>query len=424
MIDHGVLESITGDYEVSRGEAKYGLVAATLIVIKGIVSLALFGYHSVFLNSGYVLGPLVGVVYMAGISYGSIRTSILATEVEESKQIKGYFVETIFELGEVTFPKNSKLKYLFAPALFVLTFLSLTMIGVAVFLAMQLNLVQFFGFTELMAKLTIYMVAFVIILLIAEPEKLKLIAFIALAPVVFLSIACPTIAAYQLSHNHSISHDLKAFDSKNLSLSIGYSISALEIIGYILNIRRMFKDKRDFTKACTVGFMVTSLLYLIPGLLIYLRFGGNLVYIPLYYKAYSDFSIIALFDCLLTVTLLHALLGTVCFSMELFERTTISRLLLRDASSNLSHSKIVACRLLLLTLVALATYLMTDIQLVYSMSGIVVNSILGLILPGLLGILRPVDIRDPNESRVVKYMDYGLVGLGVIAQIVYLVERI
>ena len=241
-------------------------------------------------------------------------------------------------------------------------------------------------------------------------------------PVIVLSLLCPSIAVYQLSAVHPLAEGLKGFDTNDLSQSIGYSISALEIIGYILNVRRMIKRKKDFLKTCKVSFLITSLMYLIPGLLMYLRFGVTLLNVPLYYKAYSTIWIVYIFDCLMTLNFIYTLPIQTYFSMELLEKTRLSRTILRDSNLNLDHTKVVVCRIVFITLIAILTFLITDIQMVYSLSGILINSLLGLLLPRLLDILRPIEIRDPRETKVVKYMDYGLVCLGLIAQVTYICE--
>ena len=379
MIDHDVLGSVTGEYEFGRGQSKLGLREAILMVIKAVVSLALFGYHSVYLSSGYLLAPAVGAVFMGGIGYGCIRSSILAGAVEKSLGIKGYYVESLFELGEVLFPRNSKLRIVFGPLIFALTLLSLGSVSIAGFLALELNINEFFGFNMVFTKFLIYITVLLIIIYVPQPEKMKLFAYIALVPVIVLSLLCPSIAVYQLSAVDPLAQGLKGFDTNDLSQSIGYSISALEIIGYILNVRRMIKKKKDFLKACKVSFLITSLMYLIPGLLMYLRFGVSLLNVPLYYKAYSTIWIVYIFDCLMTLNFIYTLPIQTYFSMELLEKTRLSRTILRDSNLNLDHIKVVVCRIVFITLIAILTFMITDIQMVYSLSGILINSLLGLV---------------------------------------------
>ena len=423
MIDHEVLECFRGEYEDGREESKLGMTGAILMVTKAVISLSIFGFHSIFLRSGYLLGSIVSIIYMAGTGYGCIRASTLAAEVENSRNIKGYYVETYFELGEIIFPKNSNWRYLFGPALFVLNLLAMTSVSIAAFLALQMNIIQFLHFTQLGAKLLIYATVIVIILLIAEPERLKFIAYVALVPVIFLNLTCPTIALHELSGDKSVASGLKAIDFANLSQSIGYSISALEIIGYILNIRRMIKDKRDFLKACYISFSGSALLNIIPAVIMYMRFGLELQGVQLYFKKYSNFNVIVFFDYLLNCSFLYTLPSKAYFSMELFEKTKLSRYILRDKDSNLIHWKVVCSRIFYFTCVALLTIPITDIQVVYAMTGVVVNSFLGLIIPGLLGILRPIDIRDPDESRITRVLDYCLIMLGMNAFLLYVYER-
>ena len=68
----------------------------------------------------------------------------------------------------------------------------------------------------------------------------------------------------------------------------------------------------------------------------------------------------------------------------------------------------------------MALMLVTDLRLVYALSGVMINSFVGLIIPGLVSLLRPIEIRTPDESIAWKISDHIIILLGVITQVVYI----
>lgn len=108
------------------------------------------------------------------------------------------------------------------------------------------------------------------------------------------------------------------------------------------------------------------------------------------------------------------------FVINMLEKTKATQALFRDKDQNLSASKVVFGRIVFIALMTMALMLVTDLRLVYALSGVMINSFVGLIIPGLVGLLRPIEIRTPYESIAWKISDHIIILLGVITQVVYI----
>ena len=108
------------------------------------------------------------------------------------------------------------------------------------------------------------------------------------------------------------------------------------------------------------------------------------------------------------------------FIIEMLEKTKATQALFRDKYQNLCARKVVFGRIVFIALMTMALMLVTDLRLVYALSGVMINSFVGLIIPGLVGLLRPIEIRTPDESIAWKISDHIIILLGVITQVVYI----
>ena len=108
------------------------------------------------------------------------------------------------------------------------------------------------------------------------------------------------------------------------------------------------------------------------------------------------------------------------FIIEMLEKTKATQALFRDKDQNLCARKVVFGRIVFIALMTMALMLVTDLRLVYALSGVMINSFVGLIIPGLVGLLRPIEIRTPDESIAWKISDHIIILLGVITQVVYI----
>ena len=108
------------------------------------------------------------------------------------------------------------------------------------------------------------------------------------------------------------------------------------------------------------------------------------------------------------------------FIIEMLEKTKATQALFRDKDQNLCARKVVFGRIVFIALMTMALMLVTDLRLVYALSGVMINSFVGLIIPGLVGLLRPIEIRTPDESIAWKISDHIIILLGVITQVMYI----
>ena len=96
MIDRNVLTQNKGGYELERSKNKLSIGAMFFVLIKSTIGLAIFGYHEVFIKSGWALGIIVSVVYIYAVVHGCMRLVTYAEEVESDSKYVGQRVDSYF----------------------------------------------------------------------------------------------------------------------------------------------------------------------------------------------------------------------------------------------------------------------------------------------------------------------------------------
>ncbi len=102
MLDRGILENNSGEYESKRSQQKLGTRSMFIVFIKSTIGLAIFGYHEVYQKSGVFMGLILSALYIFTVVHGSMRLVTFADEVESGSRFKNYRTDTYFGMLFIT----------------------------------------------------------------------------------------------------------------------------------------------------------------------------------------------------------------------------------------------------------------------------------------------------------------------------------
>ena len=393
--------------------------------IKSTMGLAVFGFHEVYQKSGYLLGLLISFVYIYTVIHGCMRMITFAEEAEEKFREQGltYSVDSYFELVEVCLAKrHPKLSRVLGPLTFYLVFFSTIGYSLSTALALGGALEESFGWSPLLVKLVILVVLVVSLALMIEPEKLVYLSYLLTVLVVGLVLVSAGLSADKLARD-GVSPHVRAVRWQEMSLSCGYVITSLEVVNYILNIRRLMKDRAGFPAVGYFSLYLCSLMYLVPGMLVYLALEG----IPdpklqeLYYRTFISYRIVRVMSELMNVNFIYGMTSLTIYNMEMLEKIRLIKPLLRDKEDNLRSINVLVLRIVFVACVLVISIYVTDLRLVYALIGIFLNSFIGMIIPSSMGIWRDREFRR-KDSILMKFNDWACLVAGLFAILLFFVD--
>ena len=170
------------------------------------------------------------------------------------------------------------------------------------------------------------------------------------------------------------------------------------------------------------SLLFCGLLYLIPSLLMYLAYSpGNLsdlVINELYYKTFLKVCLLfRLINFLMIFSFLHGVSMFTIYNIEMLEKIKAVQSILRDSEGNLLAFNVLTARIIFVALTLFLSKFVTDLRLVYAINGIFINSVIGMIIPGFLGIYRGEQRRF--DSMGVRISDYLCVVSGILCIVLY-----
>ena len=401
MLDLSLMNSSAeGEYETRRNKQKLDTLQVFFVFVKSTIGLAIFGYHEVYQKSGIWLGLFISAVFIYTVVHGVMRTVTFAQEAEARLEQEGlrYRVDSYFELIEVSLnQKHPRLARLLGPATFYLVFFSTVAYTLSSVLALAKTLSDMLGWSELAIKLAIFAVAAVCLLLMLEPEKLVYLSYV-LTILVASLVLLSSFYAVQRLRSHGVSSKVVSFRWRESSLSCGYVITSFEVINYVLNIRRLMKDREQFPAVGYSSLYFCALLYVVPSLLMYLGFEGSAdpKLEDLYYRTFTAIAFMKLLNELMGANFLYGLTSMTIYNMEMLEKIRLLKPFIRDKDGGLRSANVLAVRVFFVALVVLLSHFVRDLRLVYSLTGVFLNSFIGLIIPGLIGVLRSAADRQKD----------------------------
>lgn len=152
------------------------------------------------------------------------------------------------------------------------------------------------------------------------------------------------------------------------------------------------KDKSRFTMVGYSSMYFCGLLYVIPSLLMYAAYNKTGLE-DLYYKTFIEYSAIKVFNVLMNINFLFGLSSMNIYNMEMLEKVKCTSFLIRDSEGNLSKTRVINSRIFFTIIVLFFSIFLTDLRIIYAINGVFLNSFIGLIIPGLLGLLRSNEFR-------------------------------
>lgn len=163
-----------------------------------------------------------------------------------------------------------------------------------------------------------------------------------------------------------------------------------------------------------------GLLYVIPSLLMYAAYNNSGLQ-DLYYKTFIQYSAIKVFNMLMNINFLFGLSSMNIYNMEMLEKVKCTSFLIRDSEGNLSKTRVINSRIFFTILVLFFSVFLTDLRIIYSINGVFLNSFIGLIIPGLLGLLRSNEFRA-KDTIGEKFGDSMCLACGVLCFVFYFVD--
>lgn len=423
MIDRQVLGQNLGEYEQERSENKLGKLAMISVFIKNTIGLSIFGYHIVYKTSGYSLGSLVSLIFIYTVIHGAMRTVTYAEEVESTLAIEGYHTDTYAEMAELMFDKDSIIGKIVGPMILLLNFFSCIGYIIATTIAFSDNLIDATGCSSVVARLTVFMITMACLYMMKQPEKLVYLSYFALLLVVTLVMTSSGFAVVSLVKDGPDRDYIQSYRFDGLSISSGYAITCLEVISFVLNIRRMSANKSQFKKVGYGSLYFCSTLYMIPAMLLYLAYGSEIADVQLYYKIFTKYWPVKILNMLMNVNFLFGMCSLTMFNLEMLEKIRITQQFLRDENHNLRTWNVLICRFSFLALVIFLSFFIKDLRLVNALTGIFLNSFIGMIIPGFLGLARP-RIHRKNDSFVTVVSDSSCIFFGIVSIALYIYETL
>lgn len=116
----------------------------------------------------------------------------------------------------------------------------------------------------------------------------------------------------------------------------------------------------------------------------------------------------------MNVNFLYNLTSFTIFNMEMLEKVKAVQGFLRDENQNLKGKNVLFCRIVFLLVVIIISSFLTDLRVVYAINGILLNSFIGLIIPGALGFSR-IKLFRSQDSFLMKFSDLLCIATGLFA---------
>jgi len=166
-----------------------------------------------------------------------------------------------------------------------------------------------------------------------------------------------------------------------------------------------------------------GLLYVIPALIMYLAYSSTTdpPLQDLYYKTFLDNPIFKFLNYFMNINFVYGMCSFTIYNMEMLEKIKAVQTFLRDSEGNLRSFNVFMCRIVFLISVLIMSVFLTDLRLVYAFNGIFLNSFIGLIIPGLLGVTRNSEYRKKDSPGAI-FSDWLCVGSGIASFLIYFID--
>jgi Transmembrane amino acid transporter protein len=183
---------------------------------------------------------------------------------------------------------------------------------------------------------------------------------------------------------------------------------------------------RDKTKFTFVGYSALyfcAAIYVVPALLMYLAYEGNQnpKLQDLYYRTFIAKTFIKFLNDLMNINFLYGMTSFTIYNMEMLEKIKIFKPLIRDQDMNLRSFNVLMFRVVFVIAVLVISTFITDLRLVYAFNGVLLNSFIGLIIPGLMGLMRSEKNRE-RDSIVAKSSDWFCLISGVLSLLLFFMD--
>lgn len=111
------------------------------------------------------------------------------------------------------------------------------------------------------------------------------------------------------------------------------------------------------------------------------------------------------------------------FNMEMLEKVKATQKYLRSENGELKRLNVLITRIVFSAIVVAISYFLTDLRIVYAVTGVLLNSFVGLIISAVLGRTRPAAYRA-KDTTYTEIMDWLCITLGFSSLGLYFYDKI
>ena len=125
----------------------------------------------------------------------------------------------------------------------------------------------------------------------------------------------------------------------------------------------------------------------------------------------------------MNLSFLHGQVSFNIYNIEMLEKIRAFQGFIRDKNKNLKGFNVFLLRTIFMCLVAGISLFLNDLRVIYAINGIFLNSFIGLIIPGLLGLAR-APLTRAKDSPLIVFADYTCIFAGVFALLGFFVSML
>ena len=183
------------------------------------------------------------------------------------------------------------------------------------------------------------------------------------------------------------------------------------------------KDRSKFRKVGISTLSFCAVLYTVPSLIVYLAYQDTSTppLDELYYKTFLEHTIIKYMNYLMNLSFVYGICSFTIYNMEMLEKIRLFKNIVRDEEKNLRSFNVLLVRMAFVLLALVVSYFVTDLRLVFAINGTLLNSLIGLVIPGLMGIMRHTIYRR-RDSLLVVFSDWVCLLSGVTTFVLFFVD--
>lgn len=359
---------------------KNGLLAAGFILFKSTLGVGLLLSPKYYAESGLLLSLIISFIIINLVTYGIYLVAKVSNQIEKDTDYK----ERVKNYDDLCYKvAGNKLKLICQVSNFsfnILIFIVNTLNGINYWeeISKEIGIFKDSNKYHEYFQLGFYAVYFIFIIIITEPEKLKITSFISGVIMVFLVILMWIFNIY-FSFSQKTSYKFDYFNFSNFPAFTGNVLYALESVGTIFTVRIGMRNPKRLPNLIISVFAFCFFLFVIQGSTFLLAYGvDNIQHSSFDYFGKDYYSILVLKILFYLTIPLVMILYIITNEMMLYEMSFIKKRI--NHLKNDKKFRIIT-RLILLNIFYIPIIFMKDEGFIMLIGGCLLSPILGFIIP-------------------------------------------